>query len=177
MTMQVDAIIAKEIGTLKVDCQPGCSWCCHQLVVLTHAADGDAILDLARQRTSDKEFAQIVRKIKNQAREINALPHHLAEQKAWPCPLLKNKRCLVYEVRPIACRSVVSPDNKCCKAMLNASDFDELPVEYQRIASDIMERAINIQLRVNNQRPIDGAVELRSLLVSILDQKNQPDLH
>lgn len=171
--MQVDAIIAKEIGTLKVDCQPGCAWCCNQLVILTNTADGKSILDLARRRTNDEEFKRIANTLREQAREINALPHDLAEQKAWPCPLLKNKKCLVYEARPIACRSVVSPDNKCCKAMLTATDFNQLPSEYQRIASDISERAMRIQIRINNQRPIDGAVELRSLLVSLLDQESQ----
>lgn len=175
--MQVDDIIAREIGALKVDCQPGCSWCCNQLVVLTNTADGKAILDLARQRTTAEEFNQIATKVNNQAREINALPYDIAEQKQWPCPLLKNKRCLVYEVRPIACRSVVSPDNKCCKAMLNASDFSELPSHYQRIASEISERAMRIQLRINNQRPINGAIELRSLLASLLNPESQPERH
>lgn len=172
----VDDIIAREVAGLEIDCKPGCSWCCHQLIVVTHEADGEAILAAARQRMSDGEFEAFEHKLRYQADEISQLPYSVAEERRWPCPLLKDGQCSVYDVRPVACRSVFSPDNGCCKAMLDANSYTELPEEYRDLAEDITEVAMRIQLTVNNRRPIDGAVELRSLLVSLLDQHSDREV-
>lgn len=92
-----------------------------------------------------------------------------AETRQWPCPLLIDGECSVYDVRPIACRTVFSPDANCCRAMLEAEDYDELSSEHQALATVISERAIALQIEVNDRRPIDGPIEMRELLVRILD--------
>lgn len=170
---KAEEIIARETHGLALECKKGCSWCCHQLIVLTCAADGEAILNVVRQRLTDSEFKAFEKLIRDQAQAINALPHTEAERRQWPCPLLKDGQCLAYDVRPVACRSVFSPDSKCCEAMLEAATFGELPAPYQRIAMAITQKALRIQVTVNNSRPIDGPVELRTLLSSLLDRKTQ----
>lgn len=172
---QVDALIAEAVAALELDldCRPGCDWCCHQLIVLTNRYDAERILDAARARMTDEEFAAFAEKVRAQARAIAALPQHEAERRQWPCPLLKNHRCVVYDVRPVSCRSVVSTDSGCCKAMHDASDFDALTPEHQQMAGEIADRALRMQLYVNDRRPIDGAFELRAALAEMLDERER----
>jgi hypothetical protein len=48
-----------------------------------------------------------------------------------PCPLLVDKRCSVYAVRPITCRSLTSPDAARCQAAMQSLEAGEgpLPIE------------------------------------------------
>ena len=75
----------------------------------------------------------------------------------------------MYEVRPVACRSVFSPDADTCRAMMQTNDFESLTPGQQATATAIGERAFRLQIAVNDQRPIDAPIELRELLVRLLD--------
>lgn len=167
-----EEIISREINGLEIKCEAGCSWCCHQLIIVTCAADGETILETVKARLSESEFEAFSRMIREQAGAISKLPHTEAEKHRWPCPMLKDGKCIVYDVRPVACRSVFSTDEECCRAMLHARTFNDLPVPYRRMAMAISEKAIRIQILVNNRRPIDGPVEIRSLLLSLLEKNN-----
>lgn len=166
-----DALIAARTGSESFACRSGCSWCCHQLIVMTNHADGKTILDAARQRLSAAQFAELASTLREQAERIAALPHERAETMRWTCPFLFDRRCIVYDVRPVACRTVFSPDAACCRAMLDAQDFDELSDAHQELATEIGERAFALQIAVNDRRPIDGPIEMRALLVRWLDDE------
>lgn len=165
-----DSIIAREMANQTTDCKAGCDWCCQQLVVITNFDDGKAILKAVKKRLTKRELKVFKRSVREQAKLINSMAHEEAELLQWPCPLLKDGQCSVYDVRPVACRTVFSTDSNCCKAMLEAEDFSELSNEHQRLADTISERAIRLQFAINDQRPIDGAMELRSLLLSLMDK-------
>ena len=167
----IDVIVEREMRGQHVDCARGCDWCCHQLVIVTNWDDGVAILDAVREQLDDDEFAEFEARLRRQAGEIAALTHAQAETRRWTCPLLKDRKCTVYDVRPIACRSVFSSDKRCCQAMMEAEDFDDLSEPHQALASEIGERAMRIQIEANDQRRIHGAIELRALLVRLLDSK------
>jgi len=169
----IDQIIAKEISHLSLDCKTGCDWCCQQLVVLTYRADAEAIIDRCQQQMTDEEFAAFKQTVFTQAEAINHMPYEQAETRQWPCPLLKDHQCTVYDIRPVACHSVVSSDSNCCKAMLRAHSFDKLSKRHQQLATEIGDRAMRLQIEVNDQRPIDGAFELRTLLAEILQQRSE----
>jgi Fe-S-cluster containining protein len=165
----IDAYIAGELRGQPVECRKGCAWCCHQLVVLTHWDDGRQILRAARERMTADEFTVFVAQLRAQSGAISELGHEAAEARRWPCPLLKAGECTVYDVRPVACRSVFSPDADTCRAMMASDDFDALTSEQQRTATAIGERAFRLQIAVNDQRPVDGPVELRELLLRLID--------
>jgi Fe-S-cluster containining protein len=99
------------------------------------------------------------------------MPHEKAEQKHWTCPLLKDGQCLVYEDRPLACRSVFSPDRNCCEMLWSKEADDNIPADAYELGVAITNKAMSIQFTVNNSRQIDCCTELRSLLVSLLDDK------
>ncbi|MGI9343470.1 MAG: YkgJ family cysteine cluster protein [Gammaproteobacteria bacterium] len=164
-----DELIAAHTDASSFACKVGCSWCCHQLVVMTNHADGKSILDAARSRMTAAQFANFEATVRDQAARIAALPYEQAEAMRWPCPLLVDDRCSVYELRPVACRSVFSTDPECCRAMAEADDFAELTQAHQALATDIGERALALQIAVNDRRPIDRPIELRELLLRWLD--------
>lgn len=165
----IDEKIAGELRGQRFECRKGCAWCCHQLVVLTHWDDGRQILKAARERMTAEEFDVFVDQLRTQSRAISELGHEAAEGRRWTCPLLQAGECVVYDVRPVACRSVFSPDADTCRAMMEASDFDTLTQKQQATATTIGERAFKLQIAVNDQRPVDGPVELRELLVRLID--------
>jgi Fe-S-cluster containining protein len=164
----IDDIIAKDTRHLKLDCKPGCAWCCQQLVVLTCKADGEAIVQRCKEQMDGEEFENFKQAVFEQHKKISSMSYEQAETQRWPCPLLKNDQCSVYDIRPIACRSVMSSDSGCCKAMLRAHSFDKLSKRHQQLATEIGDRAMRLQIKINDQRPIDGAFELRELLTNIL---------
>ena len=169
--IDIDQIIARETADLVLDCKPGCDHCCQQLIVITCIDDARNILRAAKAQMTAKAFKQFKREVRQQAKAIEALSHEEAETRRWPCPLLKDHRCSVYEVRPVACRSVVSEDASCCQAMLAADDFEQLSDEHQSLATTISERAMSLQFTINDQRPIDGAFELLTVLAKLIDKQ------
>ncbi|RMF95287.1 MAG: hypothetical protein D6727_11030 [Gammaproteobacteria bacterium] len=166
----IDALIEAEVAGERFACRAGCAWCCHQLVVLTNWDDGREILRRARARMSPARYRQFVSEVRRQARAIEALGHAEAEGRRWPCPLLDNDRCTVYEVRPVACRSVFSRNADTCRAMMEHEDFAALTETQQREATEIGERAFRLQVMINDRRRIDGPVELRALLARLLNE-------
>lgn len=168
---EIDGFIEAEMRGTPVACRKGCSWCCHQLVVLTCREDGRRILGAARARMAAAEFAAFDARVRDQAAAIAGIGHEAAEAGRWPCPLLRNNSCVVYDVRPVACRSVFSPDADTCKAMMEADGFEDLTPPQQALATEIGERAFRLQVAINDRRPVDGPLELRQLLVELLDEE------
>lgn len=166
---EIDAFIARAIAGEPVACARGCHWCCHQLVVLTCRDDAQAILAAARARLDTAGFAAFERQVREQAAAIAALGHDAAQARRWTCPLLRDGACLVYDLRPVACRSVFSPDPDCCRAMMEADEFEMLTPAQQALATRIGERSFRLQIAINDRRPVDGAKELRQWLVELLD--------
>jgi Fe-S-cluster containining protein len=167
-----DKLIAANVAGERTACEKGCAWCCHQLIVMTNRSDGAAMLDKARATMSAEEFAQVEASLREQATEIGAMSYEEAESRQWACPFLRENVCTVYDVRPIACRSVFSSDAECCKAMMQVDRFADLSAEFRKLATEIGERAMALQFAINDSRPVTGAVEMRSLLVELLDERH-----
>lgn len=53
---EAEEIINREISGLEIECKAGCSWCCHQLIIVTCAADGETILETVKERLNEIEF-------------------------------------------------------------------------------------------------------------------------
>ncbi len=167
--LAADELIAARIDGGNFACESGCDWCCRQLIVMTNKADGRAMLAAARANRSARDYRELKRGLREQAEAIAALTHEQAEVRQWPCPFLADGKCSIYSQRPVACRSVFSSDASCCRAMLEADSYDDLSAEHQEEATKIGERAMGLQLEINDQRPVDGGFEMRALLVHLLE--------
>jgi len=127
------------------------------------------MLRAARAKMSTAEFHDLESALREQAAQIGKMTHQDAEAKRWTCPFLRDNSCSIYDVRPVACRSVFSPDASCCKAMMEAQCFEELCDGHQALATEIGTRAMVLQIEINDRRPITGAIEMRGLLVELLN--------
>jgi Fe-S-cluster containining protein len=105
-------------------CQPGCHFCCHNQVELTPP---EALLlgDYVEKHFSDEEkqalAASLERSVKIRAGKNKPEIAHFRRE--LPCPLLKDRRCAVYPVRPLVCRAMHAFDAGHCEAALNSPDL------------------------------------------------------
>ncbi|NTW99744.1 MAG: YkgJ family cysteine cluster protein [Geobacteraceae bacterium] len=91
LTARVDALcnaIAAALGK-QITCSAGCSSCCTSITVFPVEASA---MRVALKSLPDREAEEIIR--------------HVSEHAAGErCPLLHHHRCLLYEARPIICRT------------------------------------------------------------------------
>jgi len=102
----------------RLACQPGCDFCCYNQVELTAP---EALLlgsflppDFLRTPsgcagTGGRVPGSAGRQTKEQLAALRA---------EFPCPLLADGRCSVYEVRPLMCRAMHSLDVATCRQEL-----------------------------------------------------------
>jgi hypothetical protein len=107
-----------------VACQAGCDSCCYNQVELTPP---EALLighHIAQQFSdSDKDLllahvARIIEIIKAMGPSGSA-----ARRREIPCPLLRNRNCLVYPARPLMCRAMHGLDREGCVAELRSGSL------------------------------------------------------
>ena len=110
-----------------VSCKKGCAWCCYQEVfAITHEflylneyvhkslseADQNAVLEKAREKVKISMNKSVEEQLKIRS----------------ACPFLKSDNCMVYEVRPMACRIYLSASVSSCKKEYdNPSDRRSFP--------------------------------------------------
>jgi Fe-S-cluster containining protein len=103
---------------LVVACSKGCAWCCHQDVEVSIA---EAIL-IAVETAGDargRAFDEKSKKIIGHARKMGT-----------PCPFLGEARnCTIYDIRPVVCRSFLSPDKTRCQQSVEAILSGGKPVQ------------------------------------------------
>jgi Fe-S-cluster containining protein len=103
---------------LMVACSKGCAWCCHQDVEVSIA---EAIL-IAVGTAGDARGKAFDEKSKNLIGP--------ARKKGTPCPFLGEARnCTIYDIRPIVCRSFLSPNKTRCQQSVEVILEGGKPVE------------------------------------------------
>lgn len=96
-----------------LDCRRGCDYCCH-LPVETCRAEASRALEFARTHLDAAEFIDLKHRIR-EAAVAYPLPPDQPPAKNPRCPLLKDSACLVYPVRPLACRGWNSTNVSACR--------------------------------------------------------------
>lgn len=116
--------IASEVGR-EIGCREGCVACCDYHV---SALAGEVDRIAARVLTMPEEQRrQIVARIQ-EAMDLG-IPQLFDNErlaKRFACPLLIDKRCSVYEERPISCRSWFGFSSKECGSLTESSPFGML---------------------------------------------------
>ena len=100
---------------LKIDCRPGCSWCCHQAVLVSN----QEVLLISRylsEEMTDEQQQVVCRNAREKEAVTGAMSVREFLQTLHPCPFLDNHSCLIYPVRPMACRCYLSSDLDSCLA-------------------------------------------------------------
>jgi Fe-S-cluster containining protein len=119
-----DQILARS-GT-QLACCSGCAFCCY-FKVDVRAQQAFLIADYIRRYFTSEEIAAVVKKAKKNVDLIALMS--AAEQEATniECALLKDGRCSVYPVRPLACRKHHAQDVRPCKFAYDHPDQPDHP--------------------------------------------------
>jgi Fe-S-cluster containining protein len=107
-----------------VACQPGCSFCCTNLVEATPAEVFLLAQVISRYLPPEKLEQLNERTLRTAALKVGKTKEQLAAtRQAQPCPLLEEDRCLVYPWRPLMCRAMHSLDREHCRTSFTAGDL------------------------------------------------------
>ncbi len=103
-----------ERESLPVECRKGCSWCCHQAVL----ASNHEIL-VIQQYLQDEVPEPLREGMRDRTYKKHEATRNMAAMEflhyLHPCPFLEDGSCLVYPVRPMACRCYLSSSVKTCR--------------------------------------------------------------
>jgi Fe-S-cluster containining protein len=100
-----------------VACKSGCDHCCHQLVGVS-VPEALAIFEHVERTRSAAELEQLrahVEQLYERSRGLSTAERFSPQH---PCAFLAAGRCSIYDVRPLACRSVHSLDAADCERRL-----------------------------------------------------------
>ena len=116
----------------KLDCKPGCAWCCHGSVQ-TSAPEVLRIATYLRAIGRPSRFAAIKQRVDALDSQARVAPAGPAVARL-PCPLLAGNRCSVYPVRPLACRGWNSANSERCREDLLGTLRGSVPVRRLQLA-------------------------------------------
>ena len=132
----LDAFIKRSaLDGRPAECKKGCSWCCHQVVyAVTHEI-------LYLHDHLQKNFKEEIRnRILARARENVLLTRQKSKkeelQVSTPCPFLESGSCMVYGVRPMACRIYLSSSESACKNEQGIPELFEFPLRAGRMLNE-----------------------------------------
>ena len=95
-------------------CTSGCDWCCH-LAVSACPHEVFLAADWIRKHLPAAQIDEILRRARAVIEETKGLPWKQRTLRVIPCPLLFNKTCVAYPVRPAACIGWHSYDARLCE--------------------------------------------------------------
>ncbi len=116
-------------GLDRIACRAGCAWCCYQQVGIT-AAQALHIAQALRSGDADVTLDETLARIAALDDRIRGLSARDRLKTGLPCAFLKNDRCMIYAVRPFACRGANSVDAEFCRRTVE--DTDPVEAEWQR---------------------------------------------
>ncbi|GET32861.1 hypothetical protein PbJCM13498_17240 [Prolixibacter bellariivorans] len=110
----LDAFQHKVVASgARIDCRLGCSWCCHQQV-LVMPAEMLLIVDFIEKNFDKETKGAILRRAVDKDENVKKLSPEKVLLAKIPCPLLRDGSCSVYQVRPMACRIYLSSNVDSC---------------------------------------------------------------
>jgi len=101
-------------SAMPAHCKKGCSWCCHQAVFAeTHTMT--YLVHKIREQLSPEQLELSRQAAENKHTHTTSLGKSERLSYKYPCPLLKEGACMVYNGRPVSCRIYLSSDVSSCR--------------------------------------------------------------
>jgi Fe-S-cluster containining protein len=109
-----DSILAlAQRQNIKVACQNGCHWCCHQ-AVYANSYELHFLSEQMKKNFTLEALSSLIRFTENKCAQTSVLNEKEILKFKSPCPLLKNGSCSIYSARPMACRIYLSKKIESC---------------------------------------------------------------
>jgi hypothetical protein len=115
MQREHDAELVRRLAA--VECRRGCSFCCHMNVGVTPLEAARIALALRRETYAERREAVLEadRHLDRRGAEARLALRML-------CPLLVDGACSIYELRPLACRALLSLNARACELELQSQE-------------------------------------------------------
>jgi Fe-S-cluster containining protein len=117
---RIDATFERTLAA--VECRKGCSFCCHLRVTATPLEVVRIASNIDHERRSS---------VLSTAEAVMGLDARQRLARSVPCPLLLEGACSAYEVRPLACRALLSRSASQCERQFesgaSANDGTQIP--------------------------------------------------
>lgn len=154
-------------------CKMGCSFCCHQTVLVT-PYELFYLAEHVKTRFKGDVLETIKERAKVKMEKSSKLSLERLLQYKEPCPLLHPEQgfCRAYLARPMACRIYLSSDVKSCKDdLINPEDDSIFPqlFEMPLWAGRMMNEGFHARLRLNrkdNLQAFENTIE-EGLLIAL----------
>lgn len=162
---QVLAAWSRDLPPL--DCHKGCSPCCILRVVAT-APEILVLAHFIRTHVEPGEAADLIRRIRVADAVTNGLGEAERMAARQPCPFVIGGVCVIYPVRPLACRGHAAFDAKACAQAAKGRDVDIPISEPHLMARGFIQNPLHAALFARNLAW--GAYELnQALLIALAD--------
>jgi hypothetical protein len=119
-----------------IACGPGCGFCCYNQVEVTPP---EALLVghfiTTRFSTPQRQWLDANLKRRLALKQGLSRIQLAARRREHPCPLLADHRCIIYPVRPLACRAMHSLDADACRHSLETGEL--IPDRYYQEPHDL----------------------------------------
>ncbi len=123
-------------------CAKQCFYCCHLTTIAVAIPEVLAVAEHVKRTTTPDELDALRRRIDTHIVETNRFSGEERERFRYPCPLLAEGDCSVYEVRPLACQGWNSLDvSKCREDFLNPERDVVAPVSRPQVENSWKLRA------------------------------------
>lgn len=110
-----DAIaIVRDEYRPRLDCKEGCSYCCQKPGVLVTPAE---LLRIIKHVSAldEADLASVAQRARAYVEQLAGRSFDAPTSESFPCPLLRDNRCSVYDIRPLTCRGYNSTSVEACK--------------------------------------------------------------
>jgi Fe-S-cluster containining protein len=113
---RLDVLVADLVRDRPPACKQGCACCCHGLKVDVSAPEAIAIAEFLRGLTPE-ELAQTSEQMAEEAEYARTLDVEARWREQTPCAFLEDEsgECVIYDVRPFACRAHTSMSVEQCE--------------------------------------------------------------
>ena len=99
-------------------CKKGCSWCCHQSVMVT-AAEVLYAAKFLHDNLEESEVKRLRDHVAARAKQTDGLDNDQRMDQRIACAFLMDDICTIYPVRPLQCRGGYSEDSEYCRNLLD----------------------------------------------------------
>ena len=124
--------ISHRIGWSEIACKEGCDYCCHLRVDAT-LSEAISCLNYLEATQTLLDYQATKQRIERTAEQLSKMSNAERADSKLPCPLLVDRRCSVYPVRPIKCRGYTSRKVEDCR-----EDFEQPGHQGQVLADAVL---------------------------------------
>lgn len=169
-----DAMMKETVLEHKIDCAKGCSHCCNMAVDISEFEFPHLRQGLSKLTTGEKEEVKIKAKIRlDKHKDLNFNERLSA---FTPCPLLdKEGTCMIYENRPMVCRTFTSPDSNLCEKMINKDKDEEIKQLYTSQALSTFFDVAKLLAESEKLYMPSGNLRLEWAIYNILSSKEEKE--